>query len=299
MAKFTFKQFQQQYPDDSACLAKIMDEQYGGTEFTCPGCGVDSKFHRLSNRRAYSCQECGHHVYPCVGTIFEKSRTPLTNWFFAMYLMTSTRHGVAAKELERQIGCTYKTAWRMAHELRKLMASADDHEPLSGHVEIDETFVGGKKQGKRGIGGGNAARGKTVVFGMLQRDGALRAGPVPDAYRATLEPIILTNVQRGSTISTDESKAYKTLAKAGPYHHQAVNHHAKEYVRGPYHVNSLEGFWGHFKKGVRGTNVHISPKHMWKYVAEFTYRYNTRSQGPEAMFNRLVAAFSLPRLQEG
>src|SRR4051812_28014191 len=196
MAKFTFKQFQAQYPDDSACLAKIMDEQYGGTQFTCPGCGVASKFHRLSNRRAYSCKDCGHHIYPCVGTPFEKSRTPLTNWFFAMYLMTSTRHGVAAKELERQLGCTYKTAWRMAHELRKLMASADDNGPLSGHVEIDETFVGGKLRGKRGRGHKGGMDNKTVVFGMLQRDGSLRAGPVSDVRRETLVPIILQNVQR-------------------------------------------------------------------------------------------------------
>src|SRR5690242_12995658 len=135
MAKYTFKQFQAEYPDDAACLAQIMNEQFGGTQTDCPGCGVHAKFHAMSKRRAYACQDCGHHIYPCVGTIFEKSRTPLTHWFFAMYLMTSTRHGVAAKELERQIGCTYKTAWRMAHELRKLMASADERRLLKGHVE--------------------------------------------------------------------------------------------------------------------------------------------------------------------
>src|SRR4029077_19907019 len=134
--------------------------QYGGTECTCPGCGADSKVHRVTKRRAYACQLCGHHIYPCVGTPFEKSRTNLTKWFFAMYLMTSTRHGVAAKELERQIACTYKTAWRMAHELRKLMANADNKGPLSGHVEMDETYVGGKA---RGIGSGYAGRDKTVV----------------------------------------------------------------------------------------------------------------------------------------
>ena len=117
--KYTFKQFQAEYPDDASCLDQIMKEQYGGTSFDCPACGAESKFHRMTKRRGYACQHCGHHIYPCVGTIFEKSRTPLTSWFFAMYLFTSTRHGVAAKELERQIGCTYKTAWRMAHELRE------------------------------------------------------------------------------------------------------------------------------------------------------------------------------------
>ena len=150
--KYTFKQFQAEYPDDAACLRKIMEMRYGGTDFICLACGVDSKFHRIKKRRAFACQHCGHHIYPCVGAPFEKSRTPLTSWFFTMYLLTSTRHGVAAKEIERQIGCTYKTAWRMCHELRKLMAQSDSHEPMSGHVEADETYVGGVKKGTAGRG---------------------------------------------------------------------------------------------------------------------------------------------------
>jgi transposase len=125
MAKATFKDFQKLYPTDAACLEKLMEMNFGGTEIVCPACKKDSKFHRLAERRAYVCQWCGHHVYPAAGTIFHKSRTPLTTWFFVMYLMTSTRHGVAAKEVERQTGVTYKCAWRMCHELRKLMASAD------------------------------------------------------------------------------------------------------------------------------------------------------------------------------
>ena len=108
--KYTFKEFQAEYPTDEACLDRIMVEQHGGTEIACPRCKEQSKFSRITKRRAYACQFCGHHIYPCAGTIFEKSRTKLTHWFFAMYLMTSTRHGVAAKELERQIGVTYKTA---------------------------------------------------------------------------------------------------------------------------------------------------------------------------------------------
>jgi len=146
MAKYTFKQFQTEYPDDAVCLTKLMEINYGGTEITCPGCGTErAKFHPMTKRRAFACQECGHHIYPAAGTIFHKSRTNLTKWFFAMYLMTSTRHGAAAKEIERQLGVTYKCAWRMCHELRKLMAAADDKwgTPFGGgHVEIDETLVG-------------------------------------------------------------------------------------------------------------------------------------------------------------
>ncbi|HXL67621.1 MAG TPA: IS1595 family transposase, partial [Xanthobacteraceae bacterium] len=114
MGKYTFKDFQAEYPTDEACLERLMQVQFGGTEITCPACGVaEAKFHLMHTRKAYACQECGHHIYPCAGTIFNKSRTKLTHWFFAMYLMTSTRHGVAAKEVQRQIGVTYKTAWRM------------------------------------------------------------------------------------------------------------------------------------------------------------------------------------------
>jgi transposase len=204
MAQLTFKQFQAVYPDDAACLAKLMEVNYGGTEIICPGCGADTKFHPLSKRRAFVCQLCGHHVYPAADTIFHKSRTNLTKWFFAMYLMTSTRHGVAAKEIERQIGVTYKCAWRMCHELRKLMASADYRGPLGGpgkHVEIDETYVGGKQKRRvqRAIG-----TNKTTVLGMVERDGRIRAAPIPDAWLNTIEPVVRANVARGSTVSTDE-----------------------------------------------------------------------------------------------
>jgi len=293
MSKYTFKQFQSEYPDDAACLAKIMEVQCGGTEFTCPGCGAFAKFHAMSKRRAYACQQCGHHIYPCAGTIFEKSRTNLTKWFFAMYLMTSTRHGVAAKELERQLGVTYKCAWRMAHELRKLMAASDHDGPLSGHVEIDETLVGGRqsKQDTRDKG-----TNKTIVLGMVERDGFLRAGPIDDTTMHVLEPLVLTNVQRGSVVSTDEWRGYNNLSKA-PYRHGTVNHSAKEYVRGIHHVNSLEGHWAQLKRSIRGTHVHVSAKHLWKYVSEFSYRRNFRASH-HGMFNRLVASFSLPRLAE-
>ena len=117
-ATYTFNQFQQDYPNDEACLDKIMELRYG-KEPICPACQRKAKYHRISKRRAYACQFCGEHVYPCVGTIFEKSTTPLSKWFFAMYLFTTTRHGVAAKELERQLGVTYKCAWRIAHQIRK------------------------------------------------------------------------------------------------------------------------------------------------------------------------------------
>lgn len=295
MTKYTFKAFQAEYPDDAACLAKVMEMQYGGTTITCPACGVvGAKFHAMSKRRAYACQECGHHIYPCAGTIFEKSRTNLTKWFFAMYLMTSTRHGVAAKELERQIGCTYKTAWRMAHELRKLMARADHQGPLSGHIEIDETLVGGVQHGA-GKGKGTY-KNKTIVFGIVERDGVVRTGVIPAVTQKIVAPLIENNVRAGATISTDEARAYNVL-QVSAYTHGTVNHSRKEYARGIHHTNTIEGYWGHLKRSLRGTHVHVSKKHLWKYLCEFSYRYNQR-RSHRAMFTGLVASFSLPRLVE-
>lgn len=292
--RYTFKQFKAEYPDDDACLEKIMQIKFGGTEIKCPNCERDTKFSKMTNRRGYACKHCGHHVYPCAGTIFEKSRTPLTDWFFAMYLMTSTRHGVAAKELERQIGCTYKTAWRMAHELRKLMAAADYHGPLSGIVEADEAYLGGRQ---RGQGKGFKVDKKTALFGMVERDGHVRAGPIRRVASATIHPYVFTNVQRGSTLYTDDSKIYHDIKIRGPYDHHSVNHSRKEYVRGSIHTNTIEGYWSRLKNSIKGTHVHVSSKHAWKYVSEFSFRYNNRKE-PSGMFNLLVSAFALPRLAD-
>jgi len=302
MAEYTFKEFQAEYPNDAACLTRIMQIQYGGEETDCPVCQKRMQFHPMHKRRAYACQGCGHHIYPCAGTIFHKSRTKLTIWFFAMYLMTSTRHGVAAKEIERQTGVTYKCAWRICHELRKLMAQADDHRggPMEGHVEIDETFIGGRRpQAQKN-------ENKTIVFGIVERDehdeegnttkrGSIRAGVIPDVTKQTVEPIILGNIVPETTISTDEHVSYGDLGRV--YEHGAVQHSAKEYVRGKHHVNTLEGHWSLLKRAIKGTHVHISEKHAWKYIAEFSYRRNMR-HSHWAMFNLLVRAFSLPRLKD-
>jgi len=291
MAKYTFKQFQEEYPNDAACLARIMEIQYGGDVALCQVCDKRTKFHPMGKRRGYSCQECGHHIFPCAGTIFHKSRTKLSIWFFAMYLMTSTRHGVAAKEIERQCGMTYKCAWRICHELRKLMATADAGRggPLKGHVEIDEAILGGRRPRAR------KWENKTVVMGMVERGGRIVAGPVPDQTNYTLEGIVTENVEKGSTISTDELLAYRDLHH--DYVHGTVKHSAKEYVRDIHHVNTLESHWSLFQRAVKGTHVHISAKHAWKYISEFSYRRNMR-HSHAAMFNLLIHAFALPRVRE-
>jgi len=284
MKQLTFKEFFQTFPDDETCLDHLMKVRYG-FEHTCRKCERDSKFSRVSSQRAYACQFCGDHVYPCVGTPFEASRTSLQTWFYAIYLFTTSRHGVSAKELQRQLGVTYKCAWRMGHEIRKHMADVDGEDGLSGIVEVDETYVGGKREGKRGRG----ADGKTVVFGMLQRDGKIMTKIVADARTATLQPHILANVQAGSQIQSDEWFAYRNLNKKG-YTHETVQHGAGEYARDGVHVNSLEGYWSMLKKGIRSTHIHVSGEYLKNYAKEFEYRYNNRSR-PESMFTDLLTSF--------
>ena len=282
----TFYDFQQQFPDDEACLHHIMVKRYGGTEIDCPKCGAHGKFYRLARDRAYLCQHCKHHIYPCAGTFMHRTHLPLHKWFYAIFLFTTSRHGVPAKELERQLGVSYPTAWRMGHLIRKHMADTDGEWPLDGDIEADETYVGGRTTGgKRGRG----ALNKTVVFGMLERDGDVMANVVPNVRKRTLQAFISENVEPGSTVHTDELKSYSGLATIG-YTHQTVNHSAGQYARSSSHVNSIEGFWARLKLSIRGTHVHVSGKHLQKYVKEFEYRYNRRKR-PGTMFGDLVARF--------
>ena len=177
----------------------------------------------MTATRAFACQWCGHHVHPTAGTPFEDTRTPLQLWFYAIYLFTTSRHGVSGKELERKLGVTYKTAWRMGQQIRKHMATVDGENKLSGDVEVDETLIGGVRHGgKRGSGAG----GKTIVFGMLQRDGEVMTKVVKNAKRKTLLPIIRENVIEGTVIHSDEHTGYAPLSYCG-YKHEQVNHSQK------------------------------------------------------------------------
>ena len=282
----TFYDFQRQFPDDESCLRHMMKARYGGLEIDCPKCGVHGRFYRMTRERAYVCQHCKAQIHPTAGTFMHRTRLPLHKWFMALWLFSTSRHGVAAKELERQLGVSYPTAWRVAHQIRKHMAETDGEWPLGGEVEADETYVGGKRSGgKRGRG----APGKTVVFGMIERGGDLMAHVVPDVKKRTLLPLIWNHVERGSTVHTDELGSYRGVRRIG-YRHETVNHGAGEYVRGRCHVNSIEGFWARLKLSIRGTHVHVSAKHLAKYVKEFEYRYNRRNR-VETMFADLVARF--------
>jgi len=287
LGKITVRDFFARFPDEDACLNHIMEVRYG-LRHVCRACGVEGTFHKLAKRRAFSCAHCGDHVYPTAGTVFEDTRTALQMWFYAIFLFVTTRHGVSGKELERTLGVTYKTAWRMGQHIRVLMAKADGFEMLQGHVEADEAYVGGRRPGKRGRG----AAGKTVVFGMKERGGRMVAEPVADAKQATLREAVLRTVEPGSTVSTDEWMSYGLL-KGDGYIHGVVKHGAKEFVRDQdgvaHHTNTVESFWRLFKISVRSTHIHVSRKYMDRYLGEFTFRSNHR-QMQNAMFDLLISA---------
>lgn len=284
----TITQFFRLFPDDETCLAHLFETRFG-RGYSCPSCGRPANWYRIKAERAYSCEWCGYHLHPTVGTPFEQTRTPLQLWFYAIHLFTTTRNGVAAKELERQLGVTYKTAWRMAGLIREHMANVDGDDRIGGHfhiVECDETLVGGRADGM----GKGYIKNKTMVMGMLQRGGDVSTHVIKTANRADLHRLILEYVRPGSTINTDEAYGYRGINEHG-FRHVTVNHGLGEYARKDgAGVNSIEGFWSQLKRMINGTHIHVSGKHLWKYVKEAEFRFNRRSN-PASMFPALVSTF--------
>lgn len=286
--EFSVRDFFKRFPDDEACLQHIMDVRFG-MRHICRKCGVKSTFHRMSDRRAFACANCGDHVYPTAGTVFEDTRTPLQSWFYAIYLFVTTRHGVSGKELQRQLGVTYKTAWRMGMKIRELIGSTESFAMLQGHVEMDEAYVGGRRPGKRGRG----AAGKTIVMGMKERGGNFRTVVIPNVKKPTLRNVVLRNVKPGSIVSTDELMSYGLLADDG-YVHGTVTHSERDWAHYDWNAkatistNHVESFWKLFKASVRSTHIHVSSKYMDRYLAEFTFRSNHREM-QNAMFDLIVA----------
>jgi transposase len=287
MAKgWTIKQFMEAFPTDDACLAHLFEVRYG-PEPVCPKCGQIGTFHKLKKMPAYTCN-CGHHIHPMAGTPFERSRTSLKTWFYVMFLFCATRNGLSAKEIQRQIGVTYKTAWRMGHEIRKYMGWVDGDAPLGGiggkAVEIDKTFIGGHDEKHR--------QDKKIVLGMIERKGEVIARHIPDRTQNSVIPHIETWVREGSRVMTDQAPVFGELGRW--YQHKMVNHGEGEHVRGDAHTNTIEGFWANLKRGINGTYVWVSSKHLQKYLWEFEYRHNLRKE-PWLMFQAMISAFPRPR----
>lgn len=271
MRKYTIRDFDKQFPDDNTSLEWLKDYLYPAG-IPCKVCGEITKHHRVRSRPSYSCDRCGHHVHPMAGTIYENSRTPLKLWFYAIFLMAQTRCGISAKQLERELGVTYKTAWRMFKQIRSLLD--EPIESLSGCVEIDETFIGGKRRdGRTGRPGPGSS--KTAVMGMVERQGRVVARAIPDTSGKTLIPLVNQHVMPRSIVYTDEWKPYRALGRQG-YFHDRIHHASKVYVRGDVHTNTIEGFWSLVKRGIGGVYHVVSAKYLQSYLNEYAFRYNHR-----------------------
>ena len=292
MAKntLTLRKFQDRFPTEESCLEHLKLTRFG-ERHECEKCGKDAQFYRVQKRRSYACEHCGHQIYPTARTPFHRTRTSLRDWFYVMFLFCTTRNGVAAKEVERQIGVTYKTAWRMCHEIRKYMAIVDGDEPLGGPfktVEIDETYMGGEATGK---GSGYKAN-KVAVIGMYERGGDIAVRVLPDRRKITMNQIIPLHVKAHTEVHTDEFGGYSDLGVLNGYWHKRVNHSKGQYVAaGGVSTNGVEGFWAQLKRSIHGTHIHVSQKHLPKYLGEFEFRHNRRNR-PEMMISALMTSFA-------
>jgi transposase len=274
--KYTIKDLNKQFPDDGACLEYIFRRRYP-TGLKCRSCQRVDRFSPVYKRRSYACI-CGFQVYPTAGSIFHKSRTSLKSWFFAIFLMSQSKNGVSAKELQRHTGVTYKTAFRMMKQIRLLMKQSPET-MLSGTVEADETWIGGVRRMSC------KAENKTIVIGAVERQGKVVAQVIGRRAYSTVVPLVRKHVKIGSKLMTDSDLSFR---KAGQfYQHAAVNHSRKEYVRGNVYTNTIEGFWSQLKRSVNGTYHAVSPKHLQGYVDEFSWRYNFRASSVP-MFELLI-----------
>lgn len=285
----TLRQFQDRFPTEDSCLDHLMRTRYGARH-DCQGCDREASYYRVKARRSYACEHCGYQVYPTAGTPFDRTRTPLCDWFFVMFQFCASRNGVAAKEVERQLGVTYKTAWRMCHMIREYMGAVDGNSPLGGAgeiVEIDETIVGGSVSGK----GSGYMGNKAVVVGAKERGGRAQLRVVTSRTRGPMEAHIHATILPGTTISSDEFGSYRFLSEQG-YRHITVSHKKGHHV-GKFGAttNGIEGLWAQLKRGINGTHIHVSQKHLPKYLGEFEYRHNMRHL-PHLMLDRLLVSFA-------
>ena len=279
--KYGIRELQAEFPTQDACLDYLFDTLHSRK------CSCDGRYARINGRKQFQCSKCRYQIAPMAGTLFEKSTSPLSLWFHAIFIFSNAKSGISAKEMERQLNVTYKTAWRILKLIRASLKQ--DTRPLSGMVEMDEAFFGGK-----GVGGKYNKNQKKImedkakVIAAVERGGEMRAKKVSDVSSQTIGSFLEDNVRPdGTCLMTDESNRYDKVAVG--YDRLTVNHSKKKYAVDGIHINHIESFWAHVKRSIKGTHKVVSKKHLQEYLDGFVFHYNNRGNDKERFASLLLA----------
>jgi transposase-like protein len=296
--------FLKKFGTDDACREHFESVRWPDGP-VCTKCGSVNNAGRIASRPGvWYCKDCQHQFTATVGTALEGTRLPMSTWYLTMYFMLSTAKPISAMSLSRHLEIQYRTCWHMLHRLRAMLAGGE-RLPLSGIVEADETYVGGKSTNKR-LGAPKSKRGrgtnKAMMLAAVERDGKARVAGIPSASAAAIDPFLYEWVGLDSTLMTDELGSYRWFGRKTKRHIR-VNHSRREYVREENgikgHVNTVEGFFGLFKRGVFGIHHFVSPKHLHRYAVEHEFRYNHRDVPVEERIARcLIGQHGRLRLSE-
>jgi transposase len=283
--KYGVVSLRKEFPTDEACLEFIFDAIHS-RECSCGG-----TYKRRAGRKSFQCSKCRAHISPTAGTIFNKSDTPLTLWFHAIMVFSNAKSGISAKQLQRELEVTYKCAWRMLTLIKK--ALKQDDRPLSGVVEMDMGYIGGRfKSGKYNERQKEAIAAKSIVMAAVERGGDIRVKIVESGTVQSHATFLHANVERGSSLMTDATSFLNKPAIG--YNRQSVRHKRGEYARGDVHVNTVETFWAHVKRSIRGTHKGVSKKWLQTYLDAFVWQYNERRHNDAERFGSLLGALLQP-----
>ncbi len=278
--KYGLPDLRKEFATEEACLEHIF------TTLHTKECSCGGLYKRIAGRKQYQCGKCRAQIAPTAGTIFHKSDTPLSLWFHAIFVFSNAKSGVSAKELERQLGVTYKTAWRMLKLIREALGQGNDK--LDGDVEMDSAYFGGRgRSGRNNENHSVVMSEKSVVIGAIKRGGNAKVMVTPDMGAEAHGAFLEMNVSKSARLMTDSTQVIKKVAVG--YDRYMVNHSKQEYVRGNVHVNYIESFWAHTKRSIRGTHKVISKKYLQSYLDGFVFHYNNRHSDRER-FSALFGA---------